>query len=53
MKYAIFALALSIGSLGFTLPQAATAYGDSVRIEQRSYDELRVRIVNPTLCSSY
>ena len=53
MKFAVFTLALAIGSLGFTLPQAATAYGNAVRIEQRSYDELRVRIVNPTLCSNY
>ena len=50
MKYAITALALSIASLGFTLPQAVTAYGNSVSLENSPYGALKVTITNPAIC---
>ena len=50
MKYAITALALAIASLGFTMPQAVTAYSDYVRISN-GLGNLRVEITNPSLCN--
>ena len=51
MKYAITALALSIASLGFTLPQAVTAYSNSVRIGgDYGASPVKVTITNPSTC---
>ena len=51
MKYAITILAISIASLGFTLPQAVTAYNDSMTVSGSRYgNPVKVEITNPTSC---
>ena len=51
MKYAITILAISIASLGFTLPQAVTATAEYIRVGgSSSMAPVRVTITNPTSC---